>query len=343
LPALAADGFSDVEVFAPHAQPDGDFPNVPGHVSNPENSAVFVDMIARAQECSADLVLATDPDCDRIGLAAPLSEKAGSVWKTMTGNQIGALLTEYLLDHWRRAGRLTPEHYVVKTLVTTELVRRIADAYGARTFGNLQVGFKYIGGIIDDQGPEHFVFGTEESHGYLAGTYARDKDAGVAGMLLAELAAEVKANGQTLHAKLDALYWQYGYHAESQISVVMPGSQGMQQMSKLMARFRGNPPATLAGLAVRRVRDYLNLTEGAPGEPFRPFNGPHGDMVMLDLATEGVYVAVRPSGTEPKVKYYMFTYEPAEMLANLETTKAEHAERLANLARDLTEFSRAVE
>jgi phosphoglucomutase/phosphomannomutase len=343
MPALAADGFNDVEIFGPHAQPDGDFPNVPGHISNPENSAVFEDMIARAQECSAELVLATDPDCDRIGLAAPLAKNPGSAWKTMTGNQIGALLTEYLLDHWRRAGRLTPEHYVVKTLVTTELVRRIAEAYGARTFGNLQVGFKYIGGIIDAEGPEHFVFGTEESHGYLAGTYARDKDAGVAGMLLAELAAEVKANGQTLHEKLDALYWQYGYHAESQISVVMPGSQGMQQMSKLMARFRGNPPVTLAGIAVRRVRDYLSLTEGAPGEAFVPFDGPHGDMVMLDLAAPGVYVAVRPSGTEPKVKYYMFTYEPAEMLANLETTKAEHAERLANLARDLTEFSQAVE
>jgi len=343
LPALAADGFHDVEIFAPHAQPDGDFPNVPGHVSNPENSAVFDGIIVQAQECSADLVLATDPDCDRIGLAAPLSTKPLSPWKTMTGNQIGALLTEYVLDQRRRAGRLTPEHYVVKTLITTELVRRIAEAYGVRTFGNLQVGFKYIGGTIDAEGPEHFVFGAEESHGYLAGTYARDKDAGVAGMLLAELAAEVKASGLTLHEKLDALYWQYGYHAESQISVVMPGSQGMQQMSKLMARFRTDPPRTLAGLAVRRVRDYLGLTEGAPGESFRPFDGPRGDMVMLDLSAPGVYVAVRPSGTEPKVKYYMFTYEPAEMLADLETSKAEHAERLARLARDLTEFSRTVE
>jgi phosphoglucomutase/phosphomannomutase len=257
----------------------------------------------------------------------------------MTGNQIGALLTEYVLDRWKRAGKITPEHYIVKTLVTSELARRIADSYGVRTYGNLQVGFKYIGGIIDEKGPEKFIFGTEESHGYLAGTYARDKDAAVAAMLMAELAAQIKAVGQSLHEKLDAIYWQYGYHAESQISVVMPGSQGMEQMAALMAKFRDKPPRTLAGLKVIKVRDYLNLTEHAPGSDKRPLDGPRGDMVMLDLSAEGTYVAVRPSGTEPKVKYYMFTYEPAEQLANLDDTKAQHAARLEQLGRDLTAFS----
>jgi phosphomannomutase len=342
LPALEADGFTDIEIFGPHAAPDGDFPNVPGHVSNPENSAVFDAIIERGREVNADLILATDPDCDRIGLAAPLSLAAGSAWGTMTGNQIGALLTEYLLERWKKAGRLTPEHYVVKTLVTTELIRRIADAYGVTTYGNLQVGFKYIGGVIDQIGPAKFVFGTEESHGYLAGAYARDKDAAVAGMLLAELAAQMKAGRQTLHEKLDSLFWQYGYHAESQISVVMPGSKGMQQMEALMTRFRENPPVALAGLAVRRVRDYLGLVEFEPGGTRQPFAGPVGDMVMIELAAEGTYVAVRPSGTEPKVKYYMFTYEPAEQLANLDDTKTQHAQRLAALAADLTIFSRSV-
>jgi len=339
VPALAADGFDDVEVFGPHATANGDFPNVPGHVANPENSAVFDDIVAGGRPIGAELALASDPDCDRIGLSAPRSSATSSAWATMTGNQIGALLTEYLLDHWKRAGRLTPEHYVVKTLVTTELVRRIADAYGARTIGNLQVGFKYIGGTIDAVGPDKFVFGAEESHGYLAGTYARDKDAAVAAMLLAELAAEVKVAGLTLHDKLDALYWQYGYHAESQISVVMPGSEGMQRMAALMARFRLDPPMELAGLQVRRVRDYLNLVEHEPGNLPRPFQGPMGDMVMLDLEADGAYVAVRPSGTEPKVKYYMFTYEPAEQLADLEETKVKHAERLAAIARELIVFS----
>ena len=235
LPALAADGFGDVELFGPHAEPNGDFPNVPGHVSNPENSAVFDAIIARGKEVGADLILASDPDCDRIGLAAPLAAKSTGAWKTMTGNQIGALLVDHVLEQWKKAGRITPACYVVKTLVTTELVRRIADSYGVRTYGNLQVGFKYIGGTIDEVGPAGFVFGTEESHGYLAGTYARDKDAVVAAMLLSELAAAEKAAGQSLHEKLDALYWQHGYHAESQISVSMPGSEGMQQMQALMA------------------------------------------------------------------------------------------------------------
>ncbi|MBI3839008.1 MAG: phospho-sugar mutase [Planctomycetia bacterium] len=341
LPALEADGFADVEVFGPHAEPNGDFPNVPGHVSNPENRAVFDAIISRGKQAQADLILATDPDCDRIGLAAGLTTKTDGPWATMTGNQIGVLLTEYVLDRWKTAGRITPNHYVVKTLVTTELIRRIADAYGVKTQGNLQVGFKFIGGAIDEAGSEKFIFGAEESYGYLAGTYARDKDAAVAAMLLAELAAKAKAAGQSLHQKLDALYWQYGYHAESQISVAMPGSQGMQQMAALMAKFREEPPRQLAGLKVTRVRDYLGLTEHRPGEPKRPLDGPRGDMVMLDLAAEGTYVAVRPSGTEPKVKYYMFTFEPAELLANLEIAKAEHAARLADLGRDLTAFSRA--
>lgn len=338
MPALAADGFNDVEVFGLHAEPNGDFPNVPGHVSNPENAAVFDAIIARGQQVGADLILASDPDCDRIGLAAPLRCSAGSPWATMTGNQIGALLTDYLLERRKRAGSLTPAHYVVKTLVTTELVRRIAESYGVTTHGNLQVGFKYIGGAIDELGPERFVFGTEESHGYLAGTYARDKDAAVAAMLLAELAAQVKAVGQTLHEKLDALYWQFGYHCESQISVMLPGSQGMQQMAALMERFRTAPPRALAGLPVVLVRDYLKLLQFAPGQTPTAFDGPVGDMVMLQLAAEGCYVAVRPSGTEPKVKYYMFSYEAAELLANLDDTKAQQAARLKAMASDLTAF-----
>ncbi|HEX4143979.1 MAG TPA: phospho-sugar mutase [Pirellulales bacterium] len=339
LPVLKADGFADVELFGPHAQPDGDFPNVPGHVSNPENPRVFDIVIDRARQAGADLVLATDPDCDRIGLAAPLTTEPGSPWRTMTGNQIGALLAEYLLERRAAAKSLKPEHYLIKTLVTTDLARRIAEAYGVRMFGDLQVGFKYIGGTIDDLGPENFVFGCEESHGFLVGGYARDKDAAVAAMLVAELAARVKADGQTLHQKLDALYWQYGCHAEGQVSVTMPGSEGMKQIQSLMARFRQNPPHTLAGFTVRRVRDYLALKEMEPGGQPRAFEGPVGDMVMIDLGPPGTYVAVRPSGTEPKVKFYTFTFEPAEQLHNLEETKAELAARLDALAKNLSDFA----
>jgi phosphomannomutase len=340
MPALVADGFSDVEVFGPHAAPDGDFPNVPGHVANPENPAIFDRMIDHAKEVRADLIIATDPDCDRLGCAAPLTKDATGAWATFSGNQIAVLLTEYVLAGWKTAGLLTPDHYVVKTLVTTEMIRRIGEAYNVKTYGDLQVGFKWIGMTIDEFGPERFVLGCEESHGYLVGAHARDKDAAVAAMLLAELAAQVKAAGQTLHQKLDALFWQYGYHAEGQLSLTMPGSQGMKDMHTIMARFRAAPPSTLAGLAVTRVRDYLSLTETKSGHAPQPFAGPAGDMVILDLDVQGNYVAVRPSGTEPKIKFYMFTCEPPELIAQLDDTKQLMAARLAQMQQELAEFAK---
>ena len=249
-------------------------------------------------------------------------------------------MAEYVLEARKKTGSLTKGHYVVKTLVTTEMIRRIADAYGVETKGDLQVGFKWIGKAIDDFGPERFVMGAEESHGYLVGTHVRDKDAAVSAMLLAELAAKVKSSGQTLHEKLDALYWQYGYHAEKTVSVTMPGSQGMKDMQSLMIRFRENPPASLAGLRIVRIRDYQQGTVKVPGGQPQPFEGPQGDMVILDLEADGNFVAVRPSGTEPKVKFYVFTYEPAEQLHNLDDTKAQMAERLDAIQKDLAQFSK---
>ncbi len=209
-PVLAKDDFKDVEIFGPHEQPDGDFPNVPGHVSNPENPRVFDAIITRAKEAGADLVIATDPDCDRLGCAAPLAFGESVEWRTFTGNQIGALLADYVLETRGARSQLTPEQYLVETLVTSQLIRRIGDSYRVRTIDNLHVGFKWIAGVIDDNGPERFIFGAEESHGFLVGTYARDKDAAVAAMLLCELTAQLKSTGRTLHEKLDTLFWQHG-------------------------------------------------------------------------------------------------------------------------------------
>ncbi len=340
-PALAADGFKQVEIFGPHANPDGDFPNVPHHVSNPENPEVFDALIARCKEIGADLAIATDPDCDRVGCAAPLTKNLQGPWGTFTGNQIGALLAEFVLARRKQAGSLSPEHYVAKTLVTTEMIRRIADAYGVKTYGDLLVGFKWIAGLIDEVGPAKYVLGCEESHGYQVGSYTRDKDAAVASMLLAELAAACKAAGQTLHEKLDSLFWQYGCHAEQTSSVTMPGSEGMARMQTLMSALRANPPKELGGQKVTRVRDYGNLKTLLPDGRSEPLVGPKGDMVLIDLA-EGNYVAVRPSGTEPKVKFYLFAYEPAEQLANLEDTKTELKNRLAGFARDLKAYAEKV-
>lgn len=339
-PVLSAAGFNQVEVYGPHATPDGDFPNVPGHVSNPENPATFDAPIAHAKQIGADLVLSTDPDADRLGCAAPVAP--GGAWTTFTGNQIGALLTYYALETRRRAGTLTSRHYVAKTLVTTEMIRRIADGYGVTTHGELLVGFKYIGGLIDEQGPEHFVLGIEESHGYLAGTYARDKDAAIAALMLSELAAALKAEGETLAQKLDALYWQYGCHVEALENHTMPGSEGMSRMQALMSRLRTDPPKALGGIAVARSRDYERQVIRLPAGDEQPLAGPRGDMVIFDLKEEGNYVAVRPSGTEPKVKFYLFAYEPPEQIASLDRTKRELAARLDAIRRDLTGLVQSV-
>jgi len=333
-PVLDAAGFRDVEVLAAHATPDPEFPNVPGNSSNPENAAVFDIIIERAREAAADLVLATDPDCDRLGCAVPKS-LGSDEWVTLTGNQIGALLTDYLLEVSQVAGKLTPEHYVAKTLVTTELIRRIADNYGVQTAGNLLVGFKWIGGVIDEWGPERFVFGAEESYGFLAGTHVRDKDGSVAALLVSELAARLKATGQTLYQKLDELFARYGVHHEAQISVRMPGEQGMDDMMALMSGLRTNPPDSVGGLPVVRVRDYLGNTVTRPGGEPEPLEGPTGDMVIVDLEPEGNYVAVRPSGTEPKVKFYMFAYQPPEDGADLSAVKAAMAQRIDAMGDDL--------
>jgi phosphomannomutase len=334
VPALASDGFADVEVFAPHRQPDGDFPNVPQHVSNPENAAVFDAIIERGKQVGADLILATDPDCDRMGCAAPrlkptLAASATGEWGTFTGNQLAALLTDFVCERRKTNGRLRKENFLVTTLVTTPMIRRIGDSYGIRTLDNVHVGFKWIAQQIDAAGPDNFVFGTEESHGFLIGQYVRDKDGAAACMLMAELAAQVKASGKTLEGRMESLYWQHGYHGERQVSIFMTGSAGMARMQSLMHMLRTAPPKSLGGIPVRGLRDYLQLD-------------PRGDMVILELAEEGHYVAIRPSGTEPKVKFYLFTFVPAEQLHLLDVARDEMDQRLAAMESDLRQIAQSV-
>ncbi len=338
-PVLEKAGFHQVEVFSLHAKPDGDFPNVPGNVSNPENPEVFESIVAHASHSGADLAVASDPDCDRIGCSAPLTTAEDAEWEILTGNQIGALLADYVLESRQQQGRLMPENFIVSTLVTTQLSRRVTESYGARYFGDNLVGFKWIAGVIDDEGAENFLYGTEESYGYMAGDHVRDKDGAVAALLLCELAAKLKAEGKTLHEKLDALFWQHGLHCERTVSVQMPGSEGMQRMRELMQQFRTQPPTELAGSAVQQVRDYLRQsTRLASGEEL-PLAGPHGDVIIIDLELAGNYVAIRPSGTEPKIKLYMFTYDPPEQLSNLDLAKQNHAERLDRLEADMRKFA----
>jgi phosphomannomutase len=341
LGLLERAGFKDVEVYAEHAQPSGDFPNVPGHVSNPENAKVFEKPIEYARKHGFELIMATDPDADRLGVAAPLTCDTAGPWATLNGNQIGALLTDYVLARRQENGSLTPKHYVIKTLVTTELTRRIAQAYGVRCEGDLLVGFKWIAQVIDREGPDLFVFGTEESHGYLIGQYVRDKDGPVACMLMSELAASLKSKGISLHQRLDQLFIEHGCHLEHLINVQMEGSEGMAAMKQLMAKFRSAPPTSLAGLNVVGIRDYENGQTLRLDGTFEPLTGPKGDLVILDLAEEGNYVAVRPSGTEPKVKFYIFVRKSPAESADLEAAKQALHARIAHLETDVRSYALA--
>lgn len=343
LPVLRRDGFENVEVYAPHGNPDPDFSNVPAHTSNPENMAVFDEPIRYAQEHGHHLILATDPDADRLGVAAPLSLDTSGPWGTLSGNQIGALLADFILAHRAEAGTLTPRSYIVKTLVTTELIRSIAEQYGARCEGDLLVGFKNIAATMDKCGPDDFVFGTEESHGYLVGQHVRDKDAPVAAMLFSELAATLRAQKLTPHDRLNELFRRHGYHREALINLVMEGSEGMLKMKRLMAAFRQNPVRELAGIPVAAVRDYQSLTTRdlakSGDEAVSPLVGPVGNLVMLDLAEPGNYVAVRPSGTEPKIKLYVFTKLDAESSRDLDAARQTLDRRLEQLEADVRTFA----
>ncbi len=355
VPVLDGAGFKKLRLYGPQEMPDGDFPNVPGHVANPENPAVLGGAIAEAKDRGDDLVMASDPDCDRLGAAAPLTIAADSGWQTFTGNQLAALLVDWVLSSRKRLGTLKATDHVITTLVTTGLVRRITEASLATTVDTLQVGFKWIGQAIDQTGPEHFVFGCEESHGYLAGTHVRDKDASVAALLLAELTASLRSQGKTLHEQLDAIFCTHGCHLERQVAITLPGAAGMDRMREIMATLRSKPPAALGGLPVARVRDYSSLTTSTPDAAAVPFAGAKGDLVMFDLAdpatptaslsaadiTAGRFpalancVAARPSGTEPKIKFYLFAAAPPCGQQQLAATKAALTQRLDLLERDL--------
>jgi phosphoglucomutase/phosphomannomutase len=352
VPVLRGAGFDRLRVFAPHEAPDGDFPNVPGHVANPENPAVLAGPIAEARERGDDLVLASDPDCDRLGAAAPLTRSPGAEWRTFTGNQLCALLCVRAITARKARGASRPGDYAVTTLVTTGLLRRIAEHHGLTVDDTQLVGFKWICSAVDRHGPAGFVFGAEESHGYLAGTHVRDKDASVAALLMAELTAELAAAGRTPHELLDELFCTHGCHLERQVSVMLPGASGMDRMREIMGTLRARPPRSLGGRDVVRTRDQASLTTWTPGAEPAAYEGVTSDLVIFDLAADaaatpaaplpggrfpplGNAVAARPSGTEPKIKFYLSALAEPCSPAELPAVKGALAARLDAMEADL--------
>ena len=295
-------GQTDVAVVPQQENPDGNFPTCP--FPNPEIREAFNCALELAEKQGADLLLATDPDCDRVGIAV---YDAGE-YKLMTGNEVGVLLTEYILSCRKAQGTLPKAPVVIKSFVTTELVTRVAEKYGAET-RSLLTGFKYIGELItklEAAGePERFIVGMEESYGYLAGTHARDKDAVVASMLITEMAAYYKAQGMTLIEKMQALYREHGMYRNSLLNFAFEGASGMEKMRELMQSLRDNTPTQIAGLPVLAVSDYQSR---------ETVDTATGDVTSIDLPRSNVLRyqlpggsggIVRPSGTEPKIKVYI--------------------------------------
>lgn len=315
-------GFNDVSIYEPQRSANGNFPNVPDQLPNPERPVVFDPAIREGEVTGADLVLASDPDADRLGIA--VKGKDGK-FQHLTGNRIAILLADYILEKRKQAGTLSPKHYVVETLVTTPMVARLAKNAGVRAIDDLLVGFKYIAETMDREGPDQFVFGCEESLGYLAGQYARDKDAAVAALYILEHAAELKAQGKTLLDRLDELFGKHGYFLEDQMSQTCEGSQGKAQILQLMQAFRTSPPLELAGIKLAKARDYSKheVRELPSNKVASPLPQPSGDLVFFDSAPGSmeVSIAVRPSGTEPKIKFYFFARAECSPGSNLEITQ----------------------
>lgn len=333
---LQKTGFTSSEIFEPHRQPDGSFTNVADQLPNPERTEVFAPVNARAAEIKADLVLASDPDADRLGVCVRDSD---GNYQPLTGNQVGALLVDYVLSKRAAAGSLSDKHYVVETMVTTPLIGRIAKQYGVQIFDNLLVGFKYIAQTMDQQGPGEFVFGAEESLGYLAGDYCRDKDAAVAALFIMELASELKTEGNTLLDHLDTIYQKHGYHMEGQTSKVCTGSQGKAQIDGLMKTFATEPPTTLAGLPLVQVDDFIqHEVRSLPDNSHHSdLPEPEGDLMFFRSADGPIQlsIAVRPSGTEPKIKFYYFSQSQAASADLLEQIKQQTKKAMEQAQKEL--------
>ncbi len=293
-------GFKKVTVVAEQEKPDINFSTV--KYPNPEEPEVFEIAINMAREKGADLIIGTDPDCDRVGVVVKNNQ---GDYVVLTGNQVGVLLTNYMLCEMKRTYKLPVESFVVKTIVTTELVRRICEDYGTEIIDVL-TGFKYIGEKIKEfEGTgKNFVIGFEESYGYLAGTFVRDKDGVIASALICEMAAFYKSRGMSLYDGIMEIYNRYGYYVEGLTSITLKGIEGNQRINEIMEGLRSNTPESIAGYRVIKIKDYMRKieTDVLTGEK-KTIELPKSNVIQLFLE-EGGIVTARPSGTEPKIKFY---------------------------------------
>ncbi len=304
-PALAQLGFENVTVVESQATPDGNFPTV--IYPNPEEKEAMSQALALAKKIDADLVIATDPDSDRVGMG--IKNPAGD-WELLNGNQAASLIIYYLLKAWKKAGKLSGKEFVCKTIVTTDLIDAMAEKAGVKCYNTL-TGFKYIAQVIrEKEGQETFIGGGEESYGYLIGDKVRDKDAIASCAMIAELTAYAKQKGISLFDFLSEMYKQFGFYYEGLVSVTKKGKSGAEEIQQMMADFRANPPKSIAGSKVIRMDDYKSLQrkDFKTGETVQIPSGELGiesSNVLQFFTADGTKFTCRPSGTEPKIKFYI--------------------------------------
>ncbi len=299
---LARIGVEDITVVPEQENPDGNFTTCP--YPNPEIREALDLGLKLSEKVGADLLLATDPDSDRVGIAV----KTEDGYRLLTGNETGILLMDYVLSCRKANGTLPKKPVAVKTIVTSKLVERICEKYGCE-LRNVLTGFKYIGEqilVLEKNGEEsRYVFGFEESYGYLAGTYVRDKDAVVASMLICEMAAYYRKNGKSLYEVMNSVYEEYGYYINRTLSFEFEGASGMEKMANIMSNLRDNPPAEVSGIEVVATADYkLSVAKDLKADTEEVINLPKSNVLSYSLADGGA-VIVRPSGTEPKIKVYL--------------------------------------
>ncbi|MGV3560464.1 phospho-sugar mutase [Larkinella arboricola] len=307
---LEALGFTNVNIVEEQAQPDGNFPTVKS--PNPEERDAMRLALEKAEALNADLIMATDPDADRVGSGA---RNHHGEFELLNGNQMASLIIYYLLQAWQDAGKLTGKEFVAKTIVTTDLIDKMCEQYGVSCYNTL-TGFKYIAQIIRElEGQQQFIGGGEESYGYLIGDFVRDKDAIASCAMIAELTAYAKDKGLSLFDLLMEMYQKFGFYYEGLISLTKKGKTGAEEIQQMMADFRANPPRQIAGSEVVRVDDYkaLERTDLKTGEKTAIEAGKMGieaSNVLQFFTADGSKVSARPSGTEPKIKFYVSVNEP---------------------------------
>lgn len=318
--ALKAYGFDNVSIVEPQAVADGNFPTCVS--PNPEEPAALELGLQQAQRENADILLATDPDADREALAV---KKKNGEWILLNGNQTASLFTYYLLKRWSEEGRLNGNQYIIKTIVTTELVRKIAESFNVECYDTL-TGFKHIAAKIKSmEGKKEYIGGGEESFGYLIGDFVRDKDSVSGCCILAEMAAYASDKGQTLYDMLLDIYAQYGFYQEKQVSIVRKGQSGAEEIKAMMTTFRTNPHTSFAGEKVERIADYLECEK----------TGLPSSNVLQYFLSDGSKVSVRPSGTEPKIKFYFSICSKFEAPSLYEQKQTEAMQKIETLKHEM--------